>query len=294
MFVLLKLQGKGKMIKSVKGFEGLYEISDSGKVVSLDRYNVDKNGKKKFYPGKQLKAYKDVRNHTSYLHFTLSKDGRTKKIGLHRLLAENFIPNPENKPHINHIDNNGLNNSLSNIEWVTHSENMLHSQKQGRLHKAQSKGGKTLGATEESKKQTFKKYESYVGTELNSLKILGVHYKKISSIYFNCECLCCGKTVDVYAANAVSGLTEKCGTCKRHENTIIKTEESIGKRFGSLTVLSYVGRRASDFATLVSVVCDCGRVYQTAHKNLVNGTAQRCQPCSRAYNTKIKNTPNKI
>ena len=282
------------MVKSIKGYEGLYTISEKGTVKSLDRYNVDKNGKKKFYPGKELKPYKRDDNHTSYLFLTLSKEGKTKKFGLHQLMALNFVENPENKPHVNHIDNNGLNNTPSNLEWVTHSENMLHAQKQGRLFNAQSSGGKNIGIAEESKKETFAKYAENIGSTINSLSVLGAEYKKDTKIYFNCLCTECSKKVDVYALHVLNGTTTKCGTCKRHENTVTKTKKDIGKKFGNLTVLSYVGRRSSDFATLVEVSCDCGRTYKTAHKNLVNGKALRCQPCSRRFNTEMKTTTNKI
>jgi hypothetical protein len=54
-----------------------------------------------------------------------------KKYREHRLIAEKFIPNPDNKPHINHIDGNKSNNSIDNLEWVTPSENQLHSYKTG-------------------------------------------------------------------------------------------------------------------------------------------------------------------
>ena len=61
-----------------------------------------------------------------YTNICLCKNGKAKMFRLHRLLAETFIPNPENKPQINHIDGNKKNNDLSNLEWVTASENALH------------------------------------------------------------------------------------------------------------------------------------------------------------------------
>ena len=280
------------MIKDVKDFEGLYTISSDGEVVSLDRYNVDKNGKRKFYPGRKLKPYVVEHNHTSYAYLTLCKEGTTKKFGLHQLLAINFIENTENKPHINHTDNNGLNNALSNLEWVTHSENMLHAQKQGRLYSAQSRGGKTLGKTEHTKKETFNKYLTYVGSTLNSLLVLSVFYKDTSKIYFKCTCTKCGKDVEVYAVHVVNGIADMCGTCKRQQNTERKVIEDIGTVYGDVSILSYSGRRSCDNATLVHVKCACGTEWQTAHKNLKNGNIQRCQPCSRKFNTFLKKQQN--
>jgi hypothetical protein len=59
-----------------------------------------------------------------------------KKYSIHRLIAETFIPNPDNKPEVNHKDGNKLNNHISNLEWVTHSENTKHAFKMGLIDKS--------------------------------------------------------------------------------------------------------------------------------------------------------------
>lgn len=61
-----------------------------------------------------------------YLRVTLYVEGKRKKLLVHVLVAESFIPNPDNKPYINHINGNKLDNSVGNLEWVTHAENMSH------------------------------------------------------------------------------------------------------------------------------------------------------------------------
>lgn len=66
-----------------------------------------------------------------YIRVELWKDGRGKKYLLHRLLAQAFIPNPEGKPQVNHIDGDKENNALSNLEWVTQRENQIHAYKLG-------------------------------------------------------------------------------------------------------------------------------------------------------------------
>jgi len=74
--------------------------------------------------GKFLKQGKDQ---NGYPYYGLSVNNKYKRFFIHRIIAELFIPNPENKPFVNHIDSNKSNYSISNLEWVTHSENMKHS-----------------------------------------------------------------------------------------------------------------------------------------------------------------------
>lgn len=106
--------------RDIKGYEGIYQVSNFGNVRSLDRYGKGKHGKA-FYKGKMFTpntikyGYKQV---------CLRKDGKYRMFLVHRLVAKAFIPNPNNKPHINHIDRNTSNNSVDNLEWVTHKENM--------------------------------------------------------------------------------------------------------------------------------------------------------------------------
>lgn len=93
--------------KDIEGFEGLYKISNMGKVFSY----------------KTSKELKPILQQTGYYHVTLCKNKKTFQRRLHRLVAQNFIPNPNKKPDVNHIDMNKSNNIISNLEWVTHEEN---------------------------------------------------------------------------------------------------------------------------------------------------------------------------
>jgi len=79
-----------------------------------------------------------------YHHVHLRVNGKTKNKSVHQLVAIAYIPNPENKPQVNHIDNNPENNCVSNLEWCTQSENVKHAARQGRMSK-----GKTAKITEE-------------------------------------------------------------------------------------------------------------------------------------------------
>lgn len=98
---------------SVSGYEGLYEINRNGQIRSLQ---------KKYYQ-KQITQRID---RGGYITVRLSKEGISKTFLLHRLLILEFIPNPNNKPFVNHINGNKLDNSLENLEWVTHRENVIH------------------------------------------------------------------------------------------------------------------------------------------------------------------------
>lgn len=105
-----------------------YEVSNYGRVRSLDRTYLDKNGKVYHKKGKMLRPNDKG---GGYRRVQL-KDGVYETVYVHRLVAQAFIPNPGNKPCVNHIDNNPNNNHVSNLEWVTKQENTDWMAKQGR------------------------------------------------------------------------------------------------------------------------------------------------------------------
>jgi len=102
-----------------------YYVNIKGEVYSLKRY--------KFMGHIITNGYWTVR-----LHNNDTKVHRT--ISIHRLIAENFLPNPENKPFINHIDGNRLNNNIDNLEWCTPKENIQHAFKLGLIDRTKSIG----------------------------------------------------------------------------------------------------------------------------------------------------------
>ena len=114
--------------KDIKGYEGIYQISDKGRVRSLDR--LDNKGRKTH--GRILAVKHDG---GGYCQVALSKDGKQKYPKIHRLVALHFIPNPDNKPQINHKDENKENNSVENLEWVTSKENANYGTRIDRCYK---------------------------------------------------------------------------------------------------------------------------------------------------------------
>ena len=109
--------------KQIKNYEGMYEVSNLGNVRSVDRILIKSNNHQYKLKGYQLHQF---RNPKTYLVVRLSKQSKTKTYNVHRLVAETFIPNTDNKPCVNHIDNNRNNNTVYNLEWVTYKENIQY------------------------------------------------------------------------------------------------------------------------------------------------------------------------
>ena len=116
--------------KDVVGYEGMYQVSNLGNIKSLDRV-VELKSKNQFTGFTTLRPTKGkniskVVNTKGYYQIALYKNGVMKNKLLHRLIAEAFLPNPENKPTVNHIDGNKLNDNLDNLEWATSKEQQKH------------------------------------------------------------------------------------------------------------------------------------------------------------------------
>lgn len=113
--------------RDVIGYEGLYQVSDKGNVKSLD---IMRNGKTKKYLIKGQVLKKSITN-WGYHRAALYKDRKRQYFKVHRLVAIAFIDNSEDKPQVNHIDGDKLNNNLNNLEWSTRIENMQHARTTG-------------------------------------------------------------------------------------------------------------------------------------------------------------------
>ena len=116
--------------KPIKGYEGKYEVSDTGDVRSVDRVraaNLNHVTETKI-KGKTLKQ--NIKRN-GYKTVDLCVDSKPKTTLVHRIVAETFIPNPNNYRFVNHKDSNRENNAVGNLEWVTSSENRMHGIKSG-------------------------------------------------------------------------------------------------------------------------------------------------------------------
>lgn len=112
--------------KDIKGYEGIYQVSNLGRVKALERvWYSGRNGCTKRTKPEHIMKYRLAKN-TGYCLLKLVKNGVEKHVLVHRLVAETFIPNPNNLPEVNHIDGNKENNCVDNLEWCTEKENISH------------------------------------------------------------------------------------------------------------------------------------------------------------------------
>ena len=110
--------------RDIKEYEGCYQVSDLGRVKSLNYLHT---GKERVLVG--------IKDKYGYLSVSLCKDGKIKHYLLHRLVAQTFIPNPDNLPQINHKDEDKTNNAASNLEWCDRKYNNNYGTRNERVAK---------------------------------------------------------------------------------------------------------------------------------------------------------------
>ena len=140
--------------KDIVGYEGLYQVSNYGRVKSLDK--IDSKG----YHRRE-KILRTPSSKDGYCQTGLTKEGIRKMYKVHRLVADAFISNPKNKPQVNHIDGNKTNNHITNLEWVTRAENMKHAYKIGL-----TKGNKGHKHSEKTKNRMSNSHKDKYGIKV--------------------------------------------------------------------------------------------------------------------------------
>ena len=170
--------------KDIKCYEGLYQISSYGRVKSLSRklrYIQSNNGKELFRISKE--RILNLKNVKGYNAITLCKNGINKQFRICRLVALNFIDNPQNKTQVNHIDCNKKNDNVNNLEWVTPSENMKHAYENNLtkvFYGSDNVGSKKVKCTKTNKTfDTIKEASIYINLNSSTLS------RKLRNIYKN-------------------------------------------------------------------------------------------------------------
>lgn len=135
--------------KPITGYEKYYHVSNFGRIKSLDRITVFKDGRKRKFIGKILTLR--VKNNSGYLTVGLHEDGKSTTYLVHRVVATTFIDNQRGLDEVNHIDQNKNNNYATNLEWCTHIDNVNHgdeiergAKKQRRMFRQLDLNGKVI------------------------------------------------------------------------------------------------------------------------------------------------------
>lgn len=187
--------------KNLNWINPIYEILENGQIFSLERKVINGTGGQFIIKKRRLKT----RIHKNgYEVVTLTNSFTCKRTcyKIHRLLALSFILNPENKSCINHIDGNKTNNSLNNIEWSTHKENMIHAVKTGLKKPIQHTSSSKIKISDKNKKNNCKpviKYDlknNYISEYYSASEAA-----RILNIDSSCITRCCNNKIKYYKNN---------------------------------------------------------------------------------------------
>ena len=147
--------------KDIEGFEK-YQISSYGRVKSL-RFNKET-------------ILKRLKHAHGYYKVSLSKNNISKQFLLHRLVAENFIENPENEPEVNHLNGDKSNNQVTNLQWVTHKQNIHHGWKTGLMENTRKAVKKNVSIAQEARKMPI--YSSKLDMKFESINSASRYIQK--------------------------------------------------------------------------------------------------------------------
>lgn len=155
--------------KAIKGYEGLYEVSDIGRVKSLG------NNK-----SKKEKLLKPSKNCYGYLFVGLCKDGKVKHVFVHRIVAEAFIPNPLGLETVNHKDEVKTNNFASNLEWLSFRDNHEYGTRNKRVAEANINHPSLSKKVQMFDKKTSELLATFPST-MEAGRVTGIYHSSISS-----------------------------------------------------------------------------------------------------------------
>lgn len=258
--------------KDIEGYEGLYMISNKGNVYSK-------------YSNKILKPIKFKTNVTTYLRVDLVKNKLKCKVSIHRLVATAFIPNIDNKPCVNHIDNDASNNCVTNLEWCTYSENLIHAQKQGRLYDAQSKGGlATLkkakdNATNDALSMVGKVYGTWVVLSHDGTKVLN---NKLERHIFTCKCKKCNctKVLDRPYLKTNPSNCRECDSKNRVQQCYEKAcKDLIGNKINTWTITGITSPITTIRSSKIQLKCECGNIDKAPYAAMSKNKLKKCPVC---------------
>ena len=156
--------------RPVVGYEGLYEVSDHGRVRSLDRLVVCVTGVQRVIPGRLMRFKPPIKKYNPYYQVGLTRDGKQKYYAIHVLVLSAFVgPRPSNLMWGRHLDGSPLNNHASNLAWGTAKENSADSIRHGTRPRGES--------------VVYSKLTDEAVREIRALRRRGLTYKSISDRY---------------------------------------------------------------------------------------------------------------
>lgn len=193
--------------KDILGYEGLYQVSNQGRVKSLERnYVAGNNGIRHIYEH-CLKPHKDTKG---YFYVCLSKNGKSSCKKIHRLVAEAFIPNPENKPQVDHINGDKTLNITTNLRWATNAENCINPNtvwKNKRPHTEEWK--KKMSVLKKGKSPTKQSIEAAQKSHFKPV----IQYDKNGQMVKEYSCLTEASTSLGVSVSAITNSISRNGTC---------------------------------------------------------------------------------
>lgn len=144
--------------RTVKDYEGVYEVSRRGEVRTLPRLLRSRNGTLSFESSKMLVPNPGRRG---YLRYVLSMSGKTTLRSAHRMVADAFIPNPHNLPQVNHIDENKTNNCVENLEWCSAKYNCNFGTRIARISKNRRMYRNIIAVDTDGNKTSFENVKDF-------------------------------------------------------------------------------------------------------------------------------------